>query len=71
MSTLICGSASDVINPDDRAGLKAALELKDSLGEVRVTVLSAGPAVLHEALAMGADEAVLVSESAFGKNDWS
>ena len=61
-----------IINPDDKAGLEAALRLKDSIG-AHVTVLSMGPAqadaALREALAMGADEAILVSDRAFGGAD--
>jgi electron transfer flavoprotein beta subunit len=61
-----------IINPDDKAGLEAALRLKDSQG-AHVTVLTMGPpqadAALREALAMGADEAYLVTDRAFGGAD--
>ena len=54
-----------IINPDDKAGLEAALRLKDELGAT-VSVVSMGPpqadAVLREAMAMGADEAFLVTD---------
>ena len=70
--TLIREGVPSIINPDDKAGLEAALRLKDSQG-AHVTVLSMGPpqadAVLREALAMGADEAVLVTDRAFGGAD--
>ena len=52
-----------IMNPDDKAGLEAALRLKDQYG-AEVTVLTMGLPkagdTLREALAMGADNAVLV-----------
>lgn len=70
--TLIREGVPSIINPDDKAGLEAALCLKDSVG-AHVTVISMGPpqadAVLREALAMGADEAILVTDRAFGGAD--
>jgi electron transfer flavoprotein beta subunit len=59
-------------NPFDRVALEAALELKAHYGG-RVTVLSMGPPageiVMAEALAMGADRAVLASDPAFAGAD--
>jgi electron transfer flavoprotein beta subunit len=70
--TLIREGVPSIINPDDKAGLEAALRLKDELG-AHVTVLSMGPPqadmALREALAMGADEAVLLTDRAFGGAD--
>ncbi len=70
--TLIREGVPSIINPDDKAGLEAALRLKDSMG-ASVTVLSMGPPqadlALREALAMGADKAVLVTDRAFGGSD--
>lgn len=70
--TLIREGIPSIINPDDKSGLEAALVLKDEIG-ARVTVLSMGPPqadlALREALAMGADEAVLLSDRAFGGAD--
>jgi electron transfer flavoprotein beta subunit len=70
--TLIREGVPSIINPDDKAGLEAALRLKDAQG-AHVTVLSMGPpqadAALREALAMGADDAVLVTDRAFGGAD--
>ena len=58
-----------IMNPDDKAGLEAALRIKDETG-AKVTVLTMGlpkaDAVLREALAMGADEAVLVTDRVLG-----
>ena len=70
--TLIRDGVPSIINPDDKAGLEAALRLKDATG-AHVTVVSMGPpqadAVLREAMAMGADDAVLVTDRAFGGAD--
>jgi len=61
-----------IINPVDKNGLEAALQLKKTYGG-KVTVITMAPpnAVenLREALAMGADEAVLLSDRAFGGAD--
>lgn len=61
-----------IMNPDDRAGLEAALELKDQYG-AEVTVLTMGlpkaDEVLREAMAMGADKGVLVTDRVLGGAD--
>ena len=58
-----------IMNPDDKAGLEAALRLKDQYG-ADVTVITMGlpkaDEVLREALAMGADRAVLVTDRVLG-----
>ncbi len=70
--TLIRDGVPSIINPDDKAGLEAALALKDQLGAT-VSVITMGPmqadAVLREAMAMGADDAYLVTDRAFGGAD--
>lgn len=70
--TLIRDGVPSIMNPDDKAGLEAALQLKDAHG-AEITVVSMGPPqaddVLREALAMGADEAILVTDRAFGGAD--
>ena len=70
--TLIREGVPSIINPDDKAGLEAALRIKDKTG-AKVTVLSMGPPqadlALREALAMGADEAILLTDRAFGGAD--
>jgi electron transfer flavoprotein beta subunit len=61
-----------IMNPDDKAGLEAALRLKDEYG-AEVTVVTMGlpkaEAVLREALAMGADKAILVTDRCLGGAD--
>lgn len=70
--TLIREGVPSIINPDDKAGLEAALRIKDEKG-AHVTVISMGPPqadlALREALAMGADEAILLTDRAFGGAD--
>ena len=61
-----------IMNPDDKAGLEAALRLKDEFG-AEVTVVTMGlpkaQDVLLEALAMGADKAILVTDRRLGGAD--
>ena len=71
-NTLIRTGVPSIMNPFDKNALETALQLKDQYGG-KVTAISMGPAqakaVLREALAMGADEAYLVSDRAFGGSD--
>lgn len=61
-----------IMNPDDKAGLEAALRLKDQYG-AEVTVVTMGlpkaEEVLREAMAMGADNGVLVTDRVLGGAD--
>ena len=70
--TLNRASMATIINPDDKNAVEAALKLKDNTG-CKVIVVSMGPppaqGMLRELLAMGADEAVLVSAREFGGSD--
>ena len=70
--TLIRDGVPSIINHDDKTGIEAALQLREQLGGT-VTVVSMGPpqadVALREALAMGCDEAVLVSAREFGGSD--
>lgn len=73
-NTLIRDGVPSIINPDDKAGIEAALELKERLNDgSTVTIVSMGPpqadVALREALAMGADEAYLLSDRKFGGSD--
>ena len=73
--TLIRDGVPSIINPDDKNAIEGALELKDLHGG-HVTVLCMGPPqakdALKEALAMGADEAILLSDRAFaGSDTWA
>ena len=71
-NTLIRTGVPSIMNPFDKNALETGLQLKDRYGG-KVTVISMGPpqakAVLREALSMGADEAYLVTDRAFGGSD--
>ncbi|MGB3368806.1 MAG: electron transfer flavoprotein subunit beta/FixA family protein [Acidaminobacteraceae bacterium] len=70
--TLIRDGVPSIINPDDKAGLEAALDLKDKYGAT-VTVITMGPPqadkALREALAMGVDRAILLTDRVFAGAD--
>lgn len=73
--TLIREGVPSIINPDDKSGLEAALQVKDK-NDAEVIVLTMGPpqadAALREALAMGADRAILLTDRAFaGADTWA
>ncbi|SEF85506.1 electron transfer flavoprotein beta subunit [Caloramator fervidus] len=73
--TLIREGVPSIMNPDDKNALEEALRLKDEYGAY-VTVITMGPPqaekVLREALAMGADEAILLTDKAFaGADTWA
>lgn len=71
-NTLIRTGVPSIMNPFDKNALEQALRLKEKTGGT-VTAISMGPdqakAVLREALAMGADNAYLVTDRAFGGSD--
>ena len=70
--TMDRAAMATITNHDDLAAVEAALRIKDATG-CKVVVVSMGPApaegMLRELLAMGADEAVLVSAREFGGSD--
>lgn len=71
--TLIRTGVPSILNPDDANALEAALRLKDSDKDIHVSVVSMGPMqadeMLRECLAMGADDAYLLSDRVFGGSD--
>ena len=71
--TLIREGVPSIINPEDKNAIEEALRIKDSHDNVEITALSMGPAqaedALREALAMGVDRAILLSDSAFAGAD--
>ncbi|QXM05221.1 electron transfer flavoprotein subunit beta [Crassaminicella indica] len=74
--TLIRDGVPSILNPDDANALEEALALKDKYKDVHVTVITMGPPqadeMLKECLAMGADEAILLSDRAFaGADTWA
>ena len=70
--TVIRAGVPNIFNPFDQNALEAALQLKDSQG-ARVTLRSMGPPqaedVLREGLAMGADDAYLLTDRKVGGSD--
>ncbi len=71
--TMDRAAMATISNPDDMNALEAALQLKDADKDVKVVVVSMGPppteSMLRECLAMGADEAYLISAREFGGAD--
>jgi len=73
--TVIRQGVQAIINPLDLYAIEAALVLKE-LYNAQITAISMGPpqavTALKEAVAMGVDEAVLVSDRAFaGSDTWA
>jgi len=74
---LVRTGVETVLNPYDEYALEAALQLKERAGgDAAVTVFSMGPEALREtlrkALAMGADEAVYLSDAGLeGSDVWA
>lgn len=72
--TLNRASMETIINPDDLMAMEQALMIKDENPEgCQVTAVTMGPPpaenMLRELLAMGADDAVLISAREFGGSD--
>ena len=71
--TMDRAAMATISNPDDMNALEAALQIKETRDDVKVCVVSMGPppteSMLRECLAMGADEAYLVSAREFGGAD--
>lgn len=70
--TLIREGVASIMNPDDKGGLELALQLKDKYG-AHITVITMGPpqadAILREALALGVDRAILLTDRKFAGAD--
>jgi electron transfer flavoprotein beta subunit len=74
-NTLIRQGIENIINPFDTYALEEGVRLREKHGG-KVTVISMGPlqaeAALREAVSLGADEAVLLSDRAFsGADTWA
>lgn len=72
---LVREGVPSIINPEDKNAIEEALRLKERHGG-HVTVITMGPAqaedALREALAMGADQAILVTGKGFaGADTWA
>jgi electron transfer flavoprotein beta subunit len=73
--TLMREGVASIVNPFDMYAIEEGLRMKGRLGGT-VTVLTMGPpqaeSALREAMAMGADEAILLSDRAFaGSDTWA
>ena len=74
-NTLVRDGVPSIMNPFDAYALEEGLRWKDALGG-EVIALTMGPpqaeAILREAVSMGADQAVLLSDRAFaGADTWA
>ncbi len=74
-NTLIRDGVASIINPYDMHAIEAALQIREKAGG-KVIVITMGPpqaeAALRDALAMGADDAVLLTDRAFaGSDTWA
>lgn len=74
-NTLIREGVASVINPFDAYAIEEGVRLRDKFGG-KVMVISMGPpqaeSALREAISLGADEAVLVSDRVFaGSDTWA
>jgi len=71
-NTLVREGIPFIVNPYDTHAIEESLRLKDQLG-VRVAAISMGPpnaeATLRKALALGVDQAILLSDRVFGGAD--
>lgn len=74
-NTLIRAGVQSIINPFDMYAIEEGIRLKEKFGG-NVTVITMGPPqadeALREAISLGADEAVLISDRAFaGSDTWA
>ncbi|MFH1552595.1 MAG: electron transfer flavoprotein subunit beta/FixA family protein [Candidatus Omnitrophota bacterium] len=75
-NTLKREGVESIINPFDMYAIEEALRVKERLEEAEVVVISMGPpqaeAALREAISMGCDRAVLLSDRKFaGSDTWA
>ncbi|TET26297.1 MAG: electron transfer flavoprotein subunit beta/FixA family protein [Dehalococcoidia bacterium] len=71
--TLVREGVPFIMNPFDTHALEESLRIKDRYGLLRVVAISMGPpdteVTLRKTISLGADEAVLLSDRAFGGAD--
>ncbi len=73
--TLIREGVPSIINPYDMHALEAGLQIREKVGG-KVTVITMGPpqaeSALRDAMSMGADDAILLTDRAFaGSDTWA
>lgn len=74
-NTLVRSGVQSIVNPFDMYAIEEAVRLKEKFGGM-VTVITMGPPqaqeALREAISLGGDEAVLISDRAFaGSDTWA
>ncbi|MDD5259830.1 MAG: electron transfer flavoprotein subunit beta/FixA family protein [bacterium] len=74
-NTLVREGVESIINPFDVYAIEEAIRIKEKIGG-KVTILSMGPPqakeAIKEAIAMGADDGILLSDRAFaGSDTWA
>ncbi len=74
--TLIRDGVPSILNPYDHFAVEECVRIKNEIGEGSVTVISMGPpqarSALMRCLALGADEAILISDKVFaGSDTWA
>ncbi|QBD85491.1 electron transfer flavoprotein subunit beta/FixA family protein [Clostridium tetani] len=71
--TLIRDGIPSIINPDDKNAIEEALKIKDKIKDTTVIAITMGPlqseSALREALAMGVDKGILLSDRKFAGSD--
>lgn len=71
--TLIRKGVESILNPYCEYALEAALSIKKQLKNTKITVITMGPpsakAVIERAVALGADEGIILSDRAFAGSD--
>ncbi|MBI5641342.1 MAG: electron transfer flavoprotein subunit beta/FixA family protein [Nitrospirae bacterium] len=75
-NTLVRDGVASIINPYDMHALEAGLQMREAAGAGTVTALTMGPPqaenALREAVSMGIDEGVLLTDRAFaGSDTWA
>ncbi len=75
-NTLVREGVPSIVNPFDMYAIEEALKIREEAGDGTVTIMSMGPpqveTSLREAIALGADDAILLSDRAFaGSDTWS
>ncbi len=72
-NTIIREGVESIINPFDEFAIETALRIKDQNPKTHITVLTMGPPqaveILKRAIAMGADDGILVSDRKFAGAD--
>ena len=74
-NTLIRDGVPSIINPYDMHAIEAGLQIREKVGG-RITVLTMGPpqaeSALRDAVSMGADDAILLTDRSFaGSDTWA